>query len=115
MTNVERVTLHRQRKKLGQRSVTTDDWRDVFGEAVGIGGVGCVAELGRERKLRASAASRSVLAAASAALVRSEIIVRSCSATAARMCSVNRVACGLSTATNSTPESMSAGCRQLGH
>jgi hypothetical protein len=41
-------------------------------------------------------------------LVRSDIIVRSCSATAARMCSVSRVACGLSTATNSTPESISA-------
>ena len=37
------------------------------------------------------------LAAASATLVRALICAASCSATAARMCSVNRVACGLST------------------
>jgi hypothetical protein len=46
------------------------------------------------------------LAACSAALVRAEIISRSCSATAARMWSVRRVACGLSQATNSTPASI---------
>ena len=41
------------------------------------------------------------LAAASAALVRCEIMSRSCSATAARMCRVRRVAWGLSTAMKS--------------
>jgi hypothetical protein len=39
-------------------------------------------------------------AAASATLVRALICAASCSATAARICSVNRVACGLSTATH---------------
>ena len=48
------------------------------------------------------------LAARSAALVRDAIISRSCSATAARMCRVSRVACGLSQATNSTPASIMA-------
>ena len=47
------------------------------------------------------------LAAASAAFVCYEIISRSCSATAARMCIVSLVACGLSQATKSTPESIS--------
>ena len=46
------------------------------------------------------------LAAASAAIVRCEIISRSCSATAARMWIVSRVACGLSQATKSTPDSI---------
>ena len=46
------------------------------------------------------------LACASAALVRAEIISRSCSATAARMWMVNRVAWGLSHATKSTPDSI---------
>jgi hypothetical protein len=46
------------------------------------------------------------LAAARAALVRSEIASRSCSATAARMWIVSLLACGLSTAMNSTPESI---------
>ena len=44
------------------------------------------------------------LAAFKAALVRSEIISRSCCATAARICTVSLFACGLSTATNSTPD-----------
>src|SRR6516162_11210439 len=48
------------------------------------------------------------LAAARAALVRSEIASRSCSATAARMWMVSLLACGLSVATNSTPESIRA-------
>src|SRR5262249_30578730 len=48
------------------------------------------------------------LVARRTALVRSEIISRSCSATAAKMCTVSLLACGLSTATNSTPDSMSA-------
>jgi hypothetical protein len=43
------------------------------------------------------------LAAARASLVRSEIASRTCSATAARMWMVSLLACGLSTATNSTP------------
>jgi hypothetical protein len=47
------------------------------------------------------------LAAARAALVRSEMASRSCSATAARIWIVSLLAWGLSTATNSTPESMS--------
>ncbi len=47
------------------------------------------------------------LAAANAAVVRAEIIVASCSATAARICTVKRFACGKSHATNSTPASMS--------
>jgi hypothetical protein len=47
------------------------------------------------------------LAAFKAALVRSEIISRSCCATAARICTVSLFACGLSTATNSTPDSIS--------
>jgi hypothetical protein len=45
-------------------------------------------------------------AAASAAFVRAEIISASCSATAARTCTVSRFACGRSTATNSTPLSI---------
>ena len=45
-------------------------------------------------------------AACRAAFVRAAIISRSCSATAARMCRVRRVAWGLSQATNSTPESI---------
>src|SRR5205807_6589520 len=40
-------------------------------------------------------------------MVRCEIISRSCSATAARMWMVSRVACGLSQATKSTPDSIS--------
>src|SRR6202035_2856953 len=44
--------------------------------------------------------------AARAALVRSEMASRSCSATAARMWMVSLLACGLSTATNSTPDSI---------
>ena len=44
------------------------------------------------------------LAAARVTLVRSEIASRPCSATAARMWMVSLLACGLSTATNSTPE-----------
>jgi hypothetical protein len=45
------------------------------------------------------------LAACRASLVRWAIISRSCCATAARMWTVSLFACGLSTATNSTPES----------
>ena len=47
-------------------------------------------------------------AAWSAAFVRETIISRSCSATAARICRVSRVAWGLSQATNSTPASVMA-------
>ena len=46
------------------------------------------------------------LTACSAAVVRSEIITDSCWATAARMCAVNSVRCGLSTATHFIPDSM---------
>jgi len=42
------------------------------------------------------------LAAASAALVRCEIISRSCSATAASTCTVSRFTLGMSAATKST-------------
>jgi len=45
----------------------------------------------------------SALAAARAARVRCEIISRACSATAAMMCSMKRLASGMSAATNSTP------------
>jgi hypothetical protein len=51
------------------------------------------------------------LVAARAALVRSEIASRSRSATAARMWMVSLLACGLSTATNSTPESIRVATR----
>ena len=46
------------------------------------------------------------LAAARAAFVRSEIILASCSATAARMWTVNLFAVGKSQAVNSTPDSI---------
>ena len=46
------------------------------------------------------------LAAFRAADVRALMISRSCWATAAKMWTVNLFACGLSTATNSTPESI---------
>src|SRR5215471_16237132 len=53
------------------------------------------------------------LAAARAALVRSLIAPRSCSATAARMWTVSLLACGLSAAMNSTLLSMSGNERQI--
>jgi hypothetical protein len=43
---------------------------------------------------------------------RSEIASRLCSATAARMWMVSLFACGLSTATNSTPESIRVATRR---
>ena len=53
-----------------------------------------------------SSSTPRALAAASAAFVRELICSRSCSAKAASMCSISFEACGLSTATNSTPLSM---------
>jgi hypothetical protein len=57
---------------------------------------------------RVAAIERGEAVAASPSLVRCEIISRSCSATAARMWIVSLVACGLSTATNSTRDSIKA-------
>ena len=83
-----------------------DDRHDVGGETIGGGGVGRVAELGGDGELGAAELLAIRLSRSERRLRPCEIIMRSCSATAARMCSVSRVACGLSTATNSTPESI---------
>jgi len=84
----------------------------MIGKAVFRAGSACAA-----RTARPSAAAGTgfglpsrvprALAAASAALTRALIWSRSCSAKAANKCSRSLVACGLSTATNSTPLSMS--------
>jgi hypothetical protein len=83
-----------------------NDRPNVGGKPPRIGAGSLLPRFAASRRLGLPRTLPRALAACSAAFVRSEIISRSCSATAARIWIVSLFMCGLSTATNSTPLSI---------